>query len=162
MTKTDRFVDIDGLLQMVDEIPPQSVVVMVAEGGIGAASWGGLLSAAAQARGALGAIVDGSVRDAEQISRLGFPVFARSFNMRDVRRRGELSEYDCDVMFGDVRITPGDYIMADANGVIVIPLDRIEVVLDTAEEWRRDEAATESALREGQSASAVYKTFGRI
>jgi 4-hydroxy-4-methyl-2-oxoglutarate aldolase len=162
IAQTDEWIDIDELLRMVDHIPQQSVVVMGSEGEVDAAIWGGLLSAAAQARGAGGAVVDGSVRDIRQINRLGFPVFGRSPNMRDIRRRGVLTAFDTVITCGGVRIEPGDYVMADANGVVAIPAEQVDLVLEKAEEWRLAEDDTESALRNGQEASTVYQNFGRI
>src|SRR5436309_12917305 len=85
---THEYVEIDYLLKMVDAIPENSIVVVAADRDIDAALWGGLMSTRAKARGARGAVVNGGVRDIEQIANLGFPVFGSYRCVKDIRRRG--------------------------------------------------------------------------
>ena len=160
--KTDEYVEIDNLLRMVDSIPRDAFVVVAGDPGIECALWGGLMSAGAKKRGAVAAVVNGPTRDVAQIARVGFTVFCAGRNPRDIRTRGEMVEYNCAVDFNGVRIEPGDLIFGDANGVVLIPKDRMEEVIGLAERGVREESVTEAGLEKGESASGLFKEFGRF
>ena len=159
---TKKYVEIDTLLEMVDAIPANSVVVVAADTDIGAALWGGLMGTGAQQRGARGAIVNGGVRDMEQIESLGFPVFGAYRCITDIRRRGSMKAYNVPVSCGGVKITPGDIIFGDVNGVVAIPqqhFDRVESELRAA---RREERATMQGLANGEGARRMFGKYKRF
>src|SRR6185312_15677466 len=85
------------------------------------APWGELLSTAAKARGARGAVVDGLVRDIGKMEELGFPVFAAGIKPVDSMGRGIVTAYNVPVECGEVLVHPGDFVFADFDGVVVIP-----------------------------------------
>ena len=85
---TEEYVEIHTLLEMVDSIPQDAIVIVAADSDIDAALWGGLMSTKAQKRGAKAAVVNGGVRDIEQIKNLRFPVFGTYKCVKDIRRRG--------------------------------------------------------------------------
>lgn len=159
---TQEYVEIDRLLEMVDSIPENAFVVVSSDMDIDAALWGGLMSARARSRGAVGAMVNGGVRDIEQIASLGFPVFGAYRCITDIRRRGYMAKYDVPVFTGGQTIVPGDIIFGDANGVIVIARENFERVYHELELAQRDEAKTHAGLVNGSGAREVFEKFGRF
>src|SRR5579872_5698550 len=148
---THEYVEINKLLEMVDAIPTDSIVLVAADRDIDAALWGGLMSTRAKARGAKGAVVNGGVRDIEQISNLGFPVFGEYRCVKDIRRRGFMAEFNCSISIGKVQIKSGDIIFGDANGVVVIPSEREEKIFAELHKSFDGEKKTASGLAEGKS-----------
>ncbi len=156
---TSEYIEIDVLLKMVDSIPSDSIVVVAADSDIDAALWGGLMSTRAKTRGACGAVVNGGVRDIEQISRLEFPVFGSYRCIKDIRRRGYMAEYGVSVMIDGVRIKPRDIIFGDANGVIVIPSEHKEIIFTELHRSFDGEKRTESGLLSGKTAQELFGEF---
>lgn len=160
VTATSDSVEIDTLLAMVDAIPSTSVVVVAVDQDVRAALWGGLMTAGAQRRGAVGAVVDGGVRDLHQILPSEFAVFGRYRSPIDIRGRAQMAAYGETVSWGDVQIDVGDLVVADANGALAVPQEAQEAVLLRCEERVAAERATETALRDGEGARSVYARFG--
>lgn len=156
---TVEYVEIDALLNMVDSIPEDSVVLVAADADIDAALWGGLMSTRAKNRGAKAAIVNGGVRDIEQISRLGFPVFGTYRCIKDIRRRGYMAEYGVIIKMSDVTIKPNDIIFCDANGVVVIPSEHEEEIFAALHLSIEGEKRTEAGLLSGRSAHELFGEF---
>jgi 4-hydroxy-4-methyl-2-oxoglutarate aldolase len=156
---TTEYIEIDMLLKMVDSIPNDSIVLVAADADIDAALWGGLMSARAQARGSKGAIVNGGVRDIEQIARLGFPVFGEYKCVKDIRRRGFMAEYGVEIDIGGVHVKPDDIIFADANGVVVIASEHQELVFAELHKSFDGEKRTEAGLLSGKSAQELFGEF---
>lgn len=122
--------------------------------------WGELLSTAAKARGANGAIIDGLARDIKKILSLDFPCFITGIKPTDSKGRGIVIDYDCPVMCGDVLVEPGDFIFADYDGVVSIPAKILDEVIKLAKERLLSENLTKNALLEGRLLSDVYKEYG--
>ncbi len=156
---TGEYVEIDTLLEMVDAIPQDSMVVVAADADIDAALWGGLMSTRAKSRGARGAVVNGGVRDIEQIAATGFPVFGSYRCIKDIRRRGYMAAYGCPVTIDNVTISPGDIIVADANGVVCIAQQEIGNIIKILTETYRNESKTMNGLEQGESARALFQKF---
>src|SRR5207237_4345076 len=108
-------------LKMVDATPPSSVVVVATDEDVHGALWGGLMSAGVQQRGAVGAVVDGGVRDLHQVLALDFSVFACYRSPLDIRGRAEMVSYGEPVVCRGVPVAPGDLVFADANGTVAVP-----------------------------------------
>ncbi|MBC8145953.1 MAG: RraA family protein [bacterium] len=159
---THEYVEIDRLLEMVDSIPENAFVIVSADSDIDAALWGGLMSARARARGAVGAAVNGGVRDIEQIAELGFPVFGTYRCITDIRRRGFMAKYNVPVFTGGQTIVPGDIIFGDANGVLVIARERFERVYRELDIAHDEESRTHASLVKGTDAREVFEKFGRF
>jgi 4-hydroxy-4-methyl-2-oxoglutarate aldolase len=138
----------------VEAADEQSVIV-VAGGSRECGGWGGLLSRAAQVAGVRGVVVDGLARDVDEADDLGFPVFARG--VTPLTARGRQVEVSCGepVVVEGVRVAPGDLVLADGSGVVVLPADAVHEVLDAADEIARREAQMVSRLQAGEPASAV-------
>jgi regulator of RNase E activity RraA len=158
--RTDERVEIELLLEAVEATPPDSVVVVAADEEVHAALWGGLMTTAVLSRGARGAVVDGGIRDLHQVLPTGFPVWARYRSPLDVRGRAEIVSYGKPVEFRGVPVELGDLVVADANGVVVVPAAHELEVLQLAEERLGREVATDRELAEGASPADVYKRHG--
>ena len=120
------------------------------------------MSTRAKARGARGAVVNGGVRDIEQVAGLGFPVFGKYRCIKDIRRRGYMAEFGESILIDDIHIKTGDIIFGDANGVIVIPSEHEEQIFAELEKSFEGEKKTAAGLASGLSAKelfAEYKTF---
>lgn len=159
---TKEYVEIDKILEMVDAIPPHSIVVVAADTDIDAALWGGMMSTRAQARGAVGAIVNGGVRDMEQIARLQFPVFGTYRCVKDIRRRGYMAAYNTTVTCGGVTVQPNDIIFADANGIVVMPQEHFPQIENELRTAVGEEDATMKGLRDGGSAQKLFEQYKRF
>jgi regulator of RNase E activity RraA len=160
VTPTNEYVEIHTLLEMVDSIPEHAFVIVSSDRPIDAALWGGLMSARAKSRGAVGAAVNGGVRDIEQIADLGFPVFGTSRCIRDIRRRGYMAKYNVPVFTGGITVVPGDIIFADANGVIAIPREKFDVIYEELERVFNSESQTHRGLVEGKEARELFDEHG--
>ena len=139
----------------IEAANPGDIIVVEQRTGVDAASWGGNLSIGAQVRGVGGVIVEGPVRDLDDSRRLDFPVFARSATARTARGRIVEVATNETITVGDVPVTPGDYVVADASAVVFIARNEILPVLETAEAIMQREEAMAAAIRDGQPISKV-------
>lgn len=124
------------------------------------ALWGGLMSTRAQHLKAAGAILDGYVRDADEIERLGFNVFCRGTYAQDQGVRGQVIDYRCTIEIDSVRIAPGDLLFGDREGVLVIPRAVEAEAVAKALDKVRTENKVADAIRGGMSACEALATFG--
>jgi 4-hydroxy-4-methyl-2-oxoglutarate aldolase len=148
--KMDR--DIESLASIFDVCYDGCVVVVATGGNRSAACWGELMSNAARARGAVGAVVDGAIRDVPKILEISppFQVFASSFTPADSKGRVEFSDKQVEVVCGDVMVRPGDIVFGDFDGVVVIPKEVAEEVVKEAEDKVRRESEFRAAIRRGE------------
>ncbi|MGI5405113.1 RraA family protein [Streptomyces sp. CA-135486] len=112
---------------------PREVLVVANEGRLDVSCWGGLLSLGATVRGVRGVVADGACRDADDARRLGFPVYAKATT--PVTARGRLRQVTTGepVRIAAVTVAPGDIVVADESGIVFVPRDRAEEVLEAAE-----------------------------
>ena len=134
---------------------PGTIVVIEQRTGIEAGSWGGILSLAAALRGIEGVVADGPVRDIEEARAYGLPVYARALTVRTARGRIAEAATNVDVRIGDVQVSPGDYVLADAGGVVFVRAADVERVVREAEAIVAREAAMAKALLAGRPAGEV-------
>ncbi|MEP7352326.1 MAG: RraA family protein [Acidobacteriota bacterium] len=139
----------------IEAASPGDVIVVEQRTGLDAACWGGNLTIAAQMRGIAGVIVEGPARDIDESRQLGFPVFARAITGRAARTRIVQVATGEPVAVGEVTVTPGDYVIADASSVVFVKQGDIVRVLETAESILHRDAAMAQALREGKPISQV-------
>lgn len=149
-----------GLLAALDAIGAGEVWVGASGGFRGASLWGELLSTACMAAGAVGAVVEGCVRDRGAIRALGFPVFGRGADPRDINGRGEVVAHGVAVEIDGVTICPGDLVVADDDGVVIVPEALIDDVVTAALEKRKGEDRFRRAVRDGVSPSEAFRRFG--
>lgn len=147
-------------LEAVDACQPEDVMVCAAGGSLRSGIWGELLTTAARNRGCVGVLVDGAVRDVPQMREMGFPVFARGTSPRDSLNRQRVIDIDVPVLVGGVLISPGDLVVADLDGVVVVPFQLVEEVLKRALEKSGAENITRDAIRGGMLATEAYRRHG--
>ena len=148
-------------LKMLGEIRPGDVLTNQANDNL-SAHLGELSSETAKFRGARGAVIDGGARDTEYVVRLEFPVFARYKTPADIRGRWRLVEWNVPIVIGSVTITPGDLILGDRDGVVVIPQTIAEEVVAKAEEVVRTENLVRAAILKGILPLEAYQRYRRF
>jgi regulator of RNase E activity RraA len=149
-----------GEMRAIELLQAGDVPVYATAPDVRAAVWGELFSLAALGRGAVGAIVDGPMRDADAVAALGFPVFCQGFSPLDTMGRAVVADIGSDVICGGVRVRQGDYIVADEDGIVVLPAElAIEVVAQVTEKLRGEHGARDDLLA-GKSVRDVWDTWG--
>ncbi len=143
-----------GEVAAVDAIPAGTVVVVSTVDA--AAIWGELLATAATARGAVGVVSDGPVRDTAQLTTLAFPTFCRGRSPLDSQGRASIAAHGAPVVCAGVEIAPGDVMVADHDGVVAVPAAAWDDVLRLAAEKGAGEDAVRDALRGGASLRSVF------
>ena len=139
----------------IDAAKPGDIIVVEQRTGLDAASWGGNLSIGAQVRGVAGVIVEGPARDIDDSRKLDFAVFARSHTARTARGRIVEVATNEPITVGDVTVSPGDYVIADASAVVFVAQSEIARVLEAAEGIMQREDALAQAIRSGTPISQV-------
>jgi regulator of RNase E activity RraA len=161
---TDEFLPPQHALDLIDEAPAGSVIVISIMGGESeVAVWGGLMTAGAYANGHAGAILDGGVRDIPEIRRdYDFPVFSRSVSPGTTLGRYKTVAAQVPVEVGGVIVHPGDLIVADIDGVVVVPKDKAAEVLAMAKEIDERELEQAKLIVAEKSLRKGLAKYGRI
>lgn len=161
---TDEFVPPQHALDLIDEAPRGSVIVIAIEGGVSdVAVWGGLMTAGAVANEHAGAVLDGAVRDLTEIRRdYGFPVYARDVSPGTTLGRYRTVASQVPVQVGGVVVHPGDIIVGDIDGVVVVPRDRAAEVLAMAQEIDARELEQAKLIIAERSLRKGLAKYGRI
>jgi len=136
------------------------IIVIDNAGRVDQNCWGEILSYAAQQQGVAGVIIDGATRDVDIIRDINFPVYARGIVPFTARGRNVQGDFNCTVQAGGVQVRPGDLIMADINGIAVIPIERAEEVLQVSKELFDREMEIAQLLRSGVPFSEVDRKSG--
>jgi regulator of RNase E activity RraA len=144
----------------IDALLPGDVLVATTHGDRSSALWGELLSTAARAHGAVGAVIDGLTRDAARIVAMDFPVFAAGFSPLDSRGRLDGIHYDQPIRVGDCLVRPGDWVFADVDGIVVIPEELAAQAGARALEKATGENRVRGELAEGRSLREVFAEHG--
>lgn len=148
-------------IALVDDLRPGEVAVLACGGPTERiAPWGELLTTAAKARGAVGCVTDGLVRDVRHIRQASFPVFAGGIGPLDSKGRGKMIERDVTVNCGGVLVRPGDLVFGDVDGVVVIPREREEEVITAALAKIGGENHTREELAKGAKLAEVFAKYG--
>lgn len=153
---------LSGMLKAIDSGGPASVYVMTVEDGADIAGMGGLMGTAMFARGFAGAVIDGGVRDLPQLKKIGFPVYATgpvpSTSVSHYRFGGMNIPVVCD----GVKVAPQDIIVADQDGVVVVPRSRAPEILVLAQHLDETEHSMYPLIERLHSIEEAVKQFGRI
>ncbi|MEV7560652.1 isocitrate/isopropylmalate family dehydrogenase [Streptomyces sp. NPDC089795] len=144
----------------LDDVPAGSFVVVDNAGSTTCTNWGSLLTALAQRRGVRGTAVHGSARDISEIRAAGYPLFSTGATMVSGKNRVELAATGRDVAVGEVTVRPGDIVVADDNGALVVPAAHAAEVADRAERVERTEAAIAEAVAGGLRLDEARRRFG--
>jgi regulator of RNase E activity RraA len=155
--KADAF----GLMfRALDELKPGEIYICT---GASAryALWGGLMSTRARALGASGVVLDGFHRDTREILQLGFPVFSHGSYAQDQRLRGRVVDFRCAIEFENgAQVRPGDVIVGDIDGVLVIPRDRATDIVRLALAKVDGEATVRRMIEQGEKTQAIFDRVG--
>jgi regulator of RNase E activity RraA len=153
---------LSGMVAAIDQGKPGSVYVMVVEDGANIAGMGGLMGTAMAARDFSGAVIDGGVRDLPQLRKIAFPVFATgivpSTSLGHYRFAGSNIPVVCD----HVTVNPDDIVVADADGVVVVPHAKAQAVLQLAEQMDFKEHSMYSYIEKYKSLGEAIRKFGRL
>ncbi len=153
---------LDGMLAAIDQGGPNSVYVMVVEDGADIAGMGGLMGTAMQARNFSGAVIDGGVRDTAYLHKIGFPVFSLgsvpSTSVGHYRFAGANVPMTCD----GVSVSPGDIVVADLDGVVIVPHAKAAEVLAMAQDMDFKEHSMYAYIEKLKSIEEAVKKFGRL
>ncbi len=134
---------------------PGDVLVVEVSGLYEAGYWGEIMTQAALHRKIAGLVIDGCVRDSDAIEETGFPVFARGLCIRGTAKRGK-GRINRPITIGEVRIMPGDLVVGDRDGVVVIPQPEILQILAEAEKRNQKESWVKDELAAGKTSLEIY------
>lgn len=134
--------------------------IYVAAGANHSALWGELLTATARARGAAGAVINGYCRDTPQVLEQDFPVFCTGCWAQDSSIRTYVFDYRCPIEIGQVTIHDGDLVFGDIDGVLVVPREAVDRVMEEALEKAALEKQMRGAIESGMSATEAFNRFG--
>ena len=149
-----------GEIAALDDVRPGEVILVAAGGSARAACWGELFSAAACARGARGTLIDGYCRDARSIAALGYPVWCRGMLPLDCKGRAAVTGWRQPAVVGGQPVRPGDRVVADADGAVVVPAGLIDETIRRALAKASQEHGLRAALEAGSTLRAAYDRFG--
>jgi 4-hydroxy-4-methyl-2-oxoglutarate aldolase len=147
-------------LRAVDACRPDDVLIAAGDGSMQSGVWGELLSTAARNAGCVGVIVDGAVRDVVRMRSMRFPAFARGTCVYDSKDRQRVVAIDVPVTIDGVTFRPGELVVADADGVVVVPQEIEAEAVRRAWAKVHDENRVRDAIRGGMTATAAFETFG--
>ena len=147
-------------IALVDDLKPGDVAVFACGGSSRIAPWGSLLSTATRARGAAGCVTDGFVRDIKAIRAMGLPVFHGGVAPLDSKGRGQIMATDVPVTCGGVHVSPGDLVVGDADGVVVVPQAVEAEVLRIAFDKSNSEDRSMDDLKAGAYLRDVFARYG--
>lgn len=137
-------------------------IVVVANNGSPVSSWGGTASYAAKLKGIGGLIVDGGVRDREEIIEHAFPVFSRHMVPTTGRTRIRVTEIGGTVSVAGIKVQTGDVIVADGTGIVCIPAGKAEAVAEVAEALQQDDAQATREITDGLTFAQAMAKFRKI
>jgi regulator of RNase E activity RraA len=143
--------------EFIDDVEPGAVIVIDNGGRPDATVWGDILTFVAHRRGLAGTVIDGACRDTHLALELRYPLFSRSYSMRTGKDRVQLEAVNVIINVGDARVKPGDLVRGDSDGVVVIPREREDELLATAEEIDAAEQRIREAVAGGMRLDEARK-----
>jgi regulator of RNase E activity RraA len=148
-------------LQILDEAPSGSVLVYVLEDGLEIAGMGNLMATTAKVRGLAGTVIDGAVRDVTELRRVGHPVFARRISPATSVGRLVSVAKQVPVKCAEVMVHPGDYIVGDADGVVVVPQAAAERVVELLKQYDAKESKMIPIIQREKSMLKALEIYQR-
>jgi regulator of RNase E activity RraA len=153
---------LSGMLAAIDQGSTDSVYVMVVEDGDDIAGMGGLMGTAMAARGYAGAVIQGGVRDVGYLQKIGFPVFATGIVPSTSVHHYRFAGQQIPVVCNGVPVNPGDIVVADSDGVAVVPRAQAAAVLTLAQQMDFKEHSMYAVIEQMKSIVEAVKKFGRL
>ena len=147
--------------KMVESYPEDSIIVVDAGADQVSGFWGELATNVCIRNGVKGAVINGGAKDTGFVKMMGFPIFCRFTTPVDGFYRSRLRGWQIPIWFNDILIRPGDFIVGDSDGVLVIPQEIAEEILVEAERRAEEENETRELLRQGISADEASRMSGR-
>ena len=146
---------------MIDAANPGDVIV-VANNGAQVSTWGGMASYAAKLKGVGGLVVDGGIRDREEIIEFSFPAFSKHMVPTPGKTRIKVLSINDPIICAGVRVRKGDVIVADGTGVLCIPIEYAESITDAAEKFSADDRKAMEEMDSGLTFTNALKKFSKI
>lgn len=153
---------LSGMLEAIDQGSTDSVYVMAVEDGEDIAGMGGLMGTAMAIRGYSGAVIDGGVRDVAYLRKIGFPVFATGIVPSTSVHHYRFAGAQIPLVCNGVPVNPGDIVVADSDGVAVVPRAQAQPVLTLAQQMDFKEHSMYAVIEQLKSIVAAVKKFGRL
>lgn len=146
-------------VRAIDSASAGDIIVIDNRGDTNNNCWGEILSMGAKMKGVSGVVVDGAARDIDACKEFSFPVYARG--AVPITARGRIMEESVNevVRIGDIQVRPGDIVMADVNGVVIIPVEKLDDVVKSAEGIVEKESAMVEELRNGANIVEVDQKY---
>lgn len=149
-----------GLLtEALDDLRPGEIY-LASGGEMRCAYWGELLTATARTRGAAGAVINGYHRDTPRVLEQEWPVFSRGRFCQDSAVRTQVVDFRCTIEIEKVRISPGDLVFGDLDGVVIVPREIEQQVIEQALQKARGEKVVRKAIEGGMSATEAFRKYG--
>ena len=146
---------------MIDEANPSDVIV-VANNGAKVSTWGGMASYSAKLKGVGGLVVDGGIRDREEIVEFSFPSFSKYMVPTPGKTRIKVLSINEPIVCAGVRVRKGDVIVADGTGVLCIPTEFAEQITIAAEKFSKDDKQAMVEMKKGLTFIEALKKFSKI
>lgn len=162
---TVRFAPVDPLNvgtvgDFIDDVSNTEIIVLDNEGRTDCTVWGGILSQIAKHKNLRGTVIHGVCRDSHEAVDCGYPIFSRGTFMRTGKDRVQVEEVGGAVSLGNVRVNPGDLLVGDRDGIVVIPFGKATEVLERAVKTRQAELDIIKATESGNSLRAARVALG--
>ncbi len=153
---------LSGMLEAIDQGSTDSVYVMVVEDGEDIAGMGGLMGTAMAVRGYAGAVIDGGVRDVAYLRKIAFPVFATGIVPSTSVHHYKFAGSQIPLVCNGVPVNPGDIVVADSDGVAVVPRAQAQAVLTMAQQMDYKEHSMYALIEQWKSIVQAVKKVGRL
>ena len=146
---------------MIDAASPGDVIV-VANNGAQVSTWGGMASYSAKLKGIAGLVVDGGVRDREEIVEFSFPTFSKHMVPTPGKTRIKVLSINEPIICAGVRVRHGDIIVGDGTGVLCLPIEHVEKITEEAEKFTADDQKAMQEMENGLTFKEALKKFSKI
>jgi 4-hydroxy-4-methyl-2-oxoglutarate aldolase len=144
----------------IEAAHPGDIIVIDNGGKLEFSCWGGLLALSAKLKGLSGVVIDGASRDIDEARELGFPVYARGAVPMTARGRVVQESYNQEIQFAGVQCHPGDLVIADGSGVVIVSQEKEDAVVAAAEVIHQKEQEMAAGIRKGSSGLEVLQKLG--
>ena len=159
--RTDKREYPNYALQILDEAAPGSVLVYVLEDGLEIAGMGNLMATTAKVRGLAGAVIDGAARDVGEVTEIGFPIFSRAISPATSVGRYVSVAKQIPVKCAGILVSPGDYIVGDLDGVVVVPKSAIDKVIALLKQYDDKESKMIPIIKQEKSMLKALEKYNR-
>ena len=147
------------LTEALDQLKPGEIY-LASGGEMRCAYWGEILTATAKKRGAVGAAINGFHRDTPKVLEQDWPVFSRGRFAQDSGVRTQVVDYRCRIEVGDVKVAPGDLVVGDLDGIVIVPAEVEKEVIRRALEKARGEKLVRKEIEAGMSSTDAFRKYG--